>query len=120
MVKGYLETTTVAVLSRCAAALLPIALACCGGAAPPAATGGVAPSAPSGAGASAAASLPEPSAPEPPASAEMQAGIKAFDAGNFAEARKAFEAAVKKNQKDYQAYSNLGMACEKLGDKSAA
>ena len=45
---------------------------------------------------------------EPPPTAEMQAGIKAFDAGNFADARKAFEAAVKKNPKDYQAYYNLG------------
>jgi Flp pilus assembly protein TadD len=50
----------------------------------------------------------------------MQAGIKAFDSGNFADARKAFEAAVKKNPKDFAAYLNLGTTCEKLGDKVAA
>jgi tetratricopeptide (TPR) repeat protein len=48
------------------------------------------------------------------------AGIKAFDAGNYAEARKSFEAATKKNPNDAQAFYNLGMACEKLGDKTAA
>jgi tetratricopeptide (TPR) repeat protein len=47
-------------------------------------------------------------------------GIKAFDAGNYAEARKSFEAATKKNPNDAQAFYNLGMACEKLGDKTAA
>lgn len=106
-----------------AAALLPVAMVCsagCGGAEPPPATGVVTP-APSGAAAApSGAPEPESSAPEPPPTAEMQAGIKAFDAGNFAEARKAFEAAVKKNPKDYQSYYNLGMSWEKLGDKTAA
>lgn len=109
--------------SRLVAALLPVMMACavgCGGAEPPAATGGVAPAASGAPSAASAAPEPESSAPEPPASPEMQAGIKAFDAGNFAEAKKAFEAAVKKNPKDYQSYYNLGMSCEKLGDKTAA
>jgi tetratricopeptide (TPR) repeat protein len=48
------------------------------------------------------------------------AGIKAFDAGNYADARKSFEAATKRNPNDYQAFYNLGMACEKVGDKPAA
>jgi tetratricopeptide (TPR) repeat protein len=48
------------------------------------------------------------------------AGVRAFDAGNYSEARKSFEAATKKNPNDAQAFYNLGMACEKLGDKTAA
>jgi tetratricopeptide (TPR) repeat protein len=48
------------------------------------------------------------------------AGIKAYDAGSYADARKSFEAAAKKNPKDTQAFYNLGLACEKLGDKPAA
>ena len=59
-------------------------------------------------------------APEPPASADLTAGIKAFDAGSYADARKSFEAATRKNRGDYEAFYNLGMACEKLGDKLAA
>jgi len=48
------------------------------------------------------------------------AGIKAFDAGNYAEARTSLEAASKKNPGNYEALYDLGMACEKLGDKPAA
>jgi tetratricopeptide (TPR) repeat protein len=54
------------------------------------------------------------------ASPEVAAGIRAFDAGNYADARKAFESATKKNPGDAQAFYSLGMACEKLGDKAAA
>jgi Flp pilus assembly protein TadD len=50
----------------------------------------------------------------------VTAGIHAFDAGNYAEARKSFEAAVKKNPNDSQAFYSLGLTCEKLGDKPAA
>jgi tetratricopeptide (TPR) repeat protein len=57
---------------------------------------------------------------EPPPSRELVEGIKAFDAGHYAEARSSFEAAVKKNHGDYEALYNLGMACEKVGDKAAA
>ena len=76
-------------------------------------------------GASSASSQPDTaalddSAPAGAPSAEMQAGVKAFDAGNFGDARKSFEAAVKKNPKDFSAYLNLGTTCEKLGDKTAA
>ncbi|MGH7440723.1 MAG: tetratricopeptide repeat protein, partial [Polyangiaceae bacterium] len=60
------------------------------------------------------------SAPAGAPSPELQAGIKAFDAGNYPDARKSFEAAVKKNPKDFSAYLNLGTTCEKLGDKTAA
>jgi tetratricopeptide (TPR) repeat protein len=90
------------------------ALAACGAATPP----------PPQAGApSSLATTPAESgsnASEPPPSPDLAAGIKAFDAGNYAEARKAFESATRKNPGDYDASYNLGMACEKLGDKAAA
>jgi len=57
---------------------------------------------------------------EPPPSKELVEGIKAFDAGQYPEARSLFEAAVKKNKADYEALYNLGMASEKVGDKAAA
>jgi tetratricopeptide (TPR) repeat protein len=60
------------------------------------------------------------SVPEPPPSAEVDAGVKAADAGKFDDARKSFEAAVKKNPQNYIAYNNLGQVCEKLGDFPAA
>ena len=85
-------------------------VACGAGAPPPAQTG---PSTPE-------ARTAEPSAPEPTASAELLAGIKAFDAGNYADARSSFQAAVKKNSNDYEALYNLGMTCEKLQDKQGA
>jgi tetratricopeptide (TPR) repeat protein len=59
-------------------------------------------------------------APEPAASPELLAGIKSFDAGAYGEARKSFEAATRKNPNDHDAFYNLGMACEKLGDRAAA
>jgi tetratricopeptide (TPR) repeat protein len=61
-----------------------------------------------------------PSGPEPAPSAELMAGIKAFDTGNYPEARKSFEAATKKDPRNYEAFFNLGQACEKLGDKTGA
>jgi tetratricopeptide (TPR) repeat protein len=92
------------------------ALVACGGSTPPAETGGVGPTphdAP-----------PEtsslPSGPEPAPTAELMAGIKAFDAGSYADARKSFEAAGKKDPNNYEALFDLGQACEKLGDKPAA
>src|SRR5437868_4270269 len=63
----------------------------------------------SSASASPAAALDNPSTPEPAASAELLAGIKAFDSGRYAEARASFQAAVKKNPNDYEALYNLGM-----------
>jgi tetratricopeptide (TPR) repeat protein len=102
---------------------VPAIVAGCGGAAPPPAGGA---GNPPGSGASSAPGPApgtpelESSAPEPPATPEMQAGIKAFDAGSYADARKSFEAAVKKNPKDYTSYYDLGMTCEKLADKPAA
>jgi Flp pilus assembly protein TadD len=56
----------------------------------------------------------------PPPSPELLAGIKAFDAGNYADARKSFEAATHENPNDFDASYNLGMACEKLSDPSCA
>jgi Flp pilus assembly protein TadD len=89
-----------------------VALSACGGSNPPPQTAVATP---------AAASAPEAaSASEAPGSPELMAGIKAFDAGNFGDARKSFDSAAKKNPNDYQALFNLGMACEKLGDKAAA
>ncbi len=48
------------------------------------------------------------------------AGIKSFDAGSYADARKSFEAAAQKNPQNYEALYNLGLACEKLNDAPAA
>jgi Tfp pilus assembly protein PilF len=95
-----------------------LALAACGGSSPPAQ------SAQSPAGSSAdtqslASDTPPPKS-EPPASAELKAGIKAFDAGNFADARASLEIAVKKAPANYEAQYDLGLACEKLGDLPAA
>src|SRR5580698_6690919 len=94
---------------------LAIVLLACGGSEPPAQTGG-APASPPSPGDGTAA----PASPDPPASADVAAGIRAFDAGNYAEARKSFEASARKNPNDYEALYNLGMACEKLGDPPAA
>ena len=67
-----------------------------------------------------AGAAPAPPGPEPPSSPELAAGIKAFDAGSYQEARTSFEAASKKTPNNYEVLKNLGMACEKLGDKPAA
>jgi tetratricopeptide (TPR) repeat protein len=92
------------------------ALAACGGSNPPAETGGTTP--PSHDAPPDTASLP--SGPEPTPNAELMAGIKAFDAGSYADARKSFEAASKKAPSNYEALFDLGQACEKLDDKPAA
>src|SRR5260370_8303320 len=90
-----------------------VALFACGGNEPAArAPAPVAPESPS----AAPVSTPSPAAPSP----ELLAGIKAFDAGNSSEARSSFQAAAKKNPSDADALHNLGMACEKLGDKAPA
>jgi Tfp pilus assembly protein PilF len=94
------------------ASALAMASAGCGGAEPPPAS----PATAAPADSTAADSLPATADD----SADVQAGVKAFDAGNFADARKSFEAAVKKNPKDDAAYMNLGSTCEKLGEKVAA
>jgi tetratricopeptide (TPR) repeat protein len=59
-------------------------------------------------------------ATEPAGSPDLMAGVKAFDAGSYDDARTSFEAATKKNPRDLQAFYDLAMACEKLGDKVAA
>jgi tetratricopeptide (TPR) repeat protein len=92
-------------------------IAACGGSDRPAETGGTT-APPSATSAPDTSSLP--SGPEPANSAELMAGLKAFDAGNFADARKSFEAAAKKNPTNYEALFDLGQACEKLDDKTAA
>jgi tetratricopeptide (TPR) repeat protein len=66
-----------------------------------------------------AATTPQAAA-EPAGSPDVMAGVKAFDAGSYGDARKSFEAATKKNPRDYQAFYDVAMACEKLGDKVAA
>jgi tetratricopeptide (TPR) repeat protein len=91
-----------------------VLLAGCGSSTPPAQAPASATSA------SPAAALDSPSSPEPAASPELLAGIKAFDGGRYPEARASFQAAVKKNPNDYEALYNLGMTCEKLQDKAAA
>ncbi len=99
---------------------LVLALVGCGGGAPPAQSAGPAAPPPGPASPVEAPAAAAPSGPEPAASPELVAGNKAFDAGQYAEARKHFEAAARKNANDYQATQNLGVACEKLGDKPAA
>lgn len=96
---------------------LAVVLLACGGSGPPAQTAGTGPSSAPATDSAAAAA---PTTPDPPASPDVMAGIRAFDAGNYADARKSFEAAAKKNPSDYEAQYNLGMACEKLGDPPGA
>jgi Tfp pilus assembly protein PilF len=95
-----------------------VALAGCGGETPPAETAGTHPGAGTSAPPADTASLPP--GPEPAPNAELMAGIKAFDAGSYADARKSFEAATKKAPTNFEAFFDLGQACEKLGDKTAA
>jgi Tfp pilus assembly protein PilF len=102
---------------RWVALVLVTAGAACGGSTPPAETGGTTPPTTTAPPAE-TASLP--SGPEPAPSADLDAGLKAFDGGNYGEARRRFEAAVKKDPKNYTAFHDLGQACEKLGDKPAA
>jgi Flp pilus assembly protein TadD len=93
-----------------------VALLACGGSEPPARTAPPAAAAASDSSGAAPVSPPTRAAP----SAELSAGIKAFDAGNYSEARSSFQAAVNKSPNDADALYDLGMACEKLGDKAAA
>jgi len=103
-----------------AAVLVALLLAACGGSGtPPAQTGGTPSGAPS-ATTSDDTSGSSSAAPDGPPSPEVAAGLKAFDAGNFAEARTDFESATKKNPNDYMAFVNLGQTCEKLGDAASA
>jgi Flp pilus assembly protein TadD len=60
------------------------------------------------------------SGPEPPPSAEMDQGTKAFDGGDYATAETQFLAATKKNPKDFRAWVDLGLTYEKLGKKDKA
>ena len=92
----------------------------CGGSGSPAETGGASPSTSPSTDRRTPDSEPAVSGPEPPASPELMAGIKAFDSGNYPDARKSFEAAAKKNPNNYEALYNLGLACEKLNDAPAA
>jgi tetratricopeptide (TPR) repeat protein len=95
-----------------------LALSACGGASQPAetpTTAGTGTQTGGGAGATAPAAMPES-----PASPDVEAGNKAFDAGNFDQARTSFETAAKKNPKDFGALYNLGQTCEKLGDRPCA
>ena len=95
-----------------------LVIAGCGGATPAPETGGTTP--PAGTGAPPADTASLPPGPEPAPTAELMAGIKAFDAGSYADARKSFEAATKKAPTNFEAFFDLGQACEKLGDKTAA
>jgi Flp pilus assembly protein TadD len=96
---------------------LAMALASCGGAAPaPAHAASAASSEPSLEDSDAKA---QSSAQAPP-SAELLAGVKAFDAGSYPEARASFAAAIKKNPNDFEALYDLGMVSEKMQDKAAA
>jgi tetratricopeptide (TPR) repeat protein len=87
-------------------------VACGGSAGPP----------PQTPGDTAASSLPDTSPPPPalPKSPDVDAGTAAFNAGNYADARKDFDAATKKNPADYDAFFYLGQSCERLGDVPSA
>jgi len=93
---------------------LAAALAACGASSPPAQ------SATATTVAVDASTAGETTSSEPAPSPEFLAGIKAFDGGDFAQARTSFEAAAKKDRGNYEALYNLGLACEKLEDKAAA
>lgn len=101
----------------CSAGVLlgPAAATGCGGAPPPPAE-----STPDLGASATATAAPSSSPPSPPPSNESLAGIKAYDAGDYAAARSSFEAAAKKNPKNYEVFLNLGLTYEKLGDKTAA
>ncbi|MDP9034161.1 MAG: tetratricopeptide repeat protein [Myxococcota bacterium] len=58
--------------------------------------------------------------PEPAWTPELLAGIKAFDAGSYADALASFEAAAKKNPNDYETLLYLGTTCEKLSKRPCA
>ncbi|MGA2448973.1 MAG: tetratricopeptide repeat protein [Polyangiaceae bacterium] len=108
---------------RSSSRILVVVLAACGAATPPpqsegASSGSLPADSPSPAGPSTASA--SDSGSEAPATPELLAGIRAFDAGNFAEARKQFEAASQKSPNDPTVQYNLGLACEKAGDHAAA
>jgi Flp pilus assembly protein TadD len=100
-----------------------VAVVSCGGFEPSAQSPSPSPVAASAAAATPSAEPPasEPSA-EPAAPAELAQGIKAFDEGRYAQARAAFEVASSKSPRSGQGQAryDLGMACEKLGDRAAA
>jgi tetratricopeptide (TPR) repeat protein len=99
--------------------VVALVLAACGGSSTqPAQTGGAPTGAPTATPADTNGS--SSAAPDGPPSPEVAAGLKAFDAGNYAEARTDFESGTKKNPNDYQAFVNLGQTCEKLGDTKSA
>jgi Flp pilus assembly protein TadD len=54
------------------------------------------------------------------ASADLEAGSKALDAGDFEAARESLRSATAKDPKNAQAFFKLGVACEKIGDLQAA
>ncbi len=97
--------------------LLAGGLVACGAGAPPPQTEG-APAAPPGGNPPPVSSAAD--VPEAPSTPELLAGIRAFDAGKYSEARKLFEAALHKSPSDATVLYNLGQACEKSGDRAAA
>jgi Flp pilus assembly protein TadD len=100
--------------------LLVAALVGCGGATPSPQTEGSSSAALPSATPSPAGSSASSSSSEAPATPELLAGIRAFDAGNYPEARKLFEAASRKSPNDPTVLYNLGLACEKSGDRASA
>lgn len=86
----------------------------CGSGTPPAQT-------PASGADTTASALPDNNPPPPAQSTpEIDAGLKAFDAGDYATARTNFEAAVKKYPNNYTAFVDLGQTCEKLSDVPCA
>jgi Flp pilus assembly protein TadD len=105
---------------RSSGRLLVVVCAACGGATPPAQTEGSSSAALPAEGPSAASSASPAPGSEAPPTPELLSGIRAFDAGDYAEARKLFEAASGKNPNDSTVLYNLGLACERAGDRAAA
>ncbi len=105
-------------------ALLSMAMVACGGSSPPPTNAqsttppALPPSMQGGPDPAASANIPPENAA--PASEELSKGIKAYTAGDMAAAKSSFEAAIKKNPKDADAFCYLGLVADKAGDKAAA
>jgi Tfp pilus assembly protein PilF len=90
-------------------------LGCGGGHPPPEAPASTGPAP----GATAGSDMP-PSASTAAVSDEVTKGIKALDGGDPVAAKAYFDAALRKNPRDADAYYYLGVTAEKSGDKAAA
>ena len=98
------------------AALVPVALAACGGPDKPAVTEGTT----SASTTSSAPPPPSSATAAPPSSPDTARGMKALEDGDLKTARGAFEAALQKNPKDADAQYYLAVTLDKSDDKAGA